>query len=1023
MCGIVGYWGPPERGLLEAMAGVIRHRGPDDDGFFEAQGASIGYRRLSIIDLEHGQQPMENEDGTVRVVHNGEIYNYRELRAALADRGHTFRTSSDTEVIVHAYEEYGPDCFARFNGMWGIAVLDQRDASPRLVLSRDHFGIKPLYHARTGDRILFGSEIKALLQDPELTPEPNHQRIYEYLVSGLHDHDERTFFQGIDQLPAATYAVIDESGFERRRYWEPRLSQDGVADPAAFKHLWKTAVERRLVSDVPVGTCLSGGLDSSSIVCLMSELVSEESADAVSLGERIKTFSAVFGDDPIDESEFIEEVVEATGVESHLVEPGSKQFFEELDRVVWHQEEPMVSTGPYAQWCVMRLAAPHVKVLLDGQGGDELLGGYVPYQYVYLRQLIREGRYADLAREAWAARDVLGPLLRRRLADRRKALRIEPLLRPDFVAEVSPPRDSRSRDDLKLRLLQDLMSYSLPSLLRYEDRNSMAFSIESRVPYLDPELVEHVLALPPEAIVSGGWSRAVLRDAMTGVLPEKIRRRRWKVGFTTPEMRWMKARRTAVQSLFRSPAFCSRRYWNGIGIADAFRDACAGRVEESLFFWRAMNVEIWLRVFFDGDGRVSNRTAPVAGYVAMGDRETAAGLNGRASAALSSFRPNRGRHLFARSRNGADYARAPVRTRKVGPRDDLGAVVLEAIAGLDAHGGVRPGDLVAISEKVVAVSQGRSRPVEEIQPGTLARILSHFVQRTPVGIGLGIPATMQLAIQEVGAPRILLATAASAVTRPFRVRGVFYRVAGPRASAIDGPTPGTLPPYNTHAKLPPAQPAAVARKLSRSLSELAGGDVGVAVIDANDIGVTILGSSGALDRELLLSLLQDNPLGQGSEQTPIALIRKVDANGAGRAEAMDSSEAEHRIRALALSFPEVYEDEPWGHPVFKVRRSPSDAQEQSRSRRSAASAPSRDRMFGSMSVADGAVRLTVKLTAEEREVARLLPFVSKAKYVGRYGWVTAAVTDEESLEAALEWLRESYWLKAPPELRDAAFQG
>jgi asparagine synthase (glutamine-hydrolysing) len=612
----------------------------------------------------------------------------------------------------------------------------------------------------------------------------------------------------------------------------------------------------------------------------MSELVGEHAADAVSLGDRIKTFSAVFGNDPIDESEYIGEVVHATGVESHLVEPSSEQFFEELERVVWHQEEPMVSTGPYAQWCVMRLAAPHVKVLLDGQGGDELLGGYVPYQYVYLRQLVRQGRYADFLREAWAARDVLAPVLRRRLAERGKALRIGSLLRPEFVAQVTPPRDTRSQDDLKLRLLQDLTSYSLPSLLRYEDRNSMAFSIESRVPYLDPELVEHVLALPPEAIVRDGWSRAILRDAMKGVLPEKIRRRRWKVGFTTPEMRWMKARRTAVQSLFRSPAFCSRRYWDGIRIADAFRRACAGQVEESLFFWRAMNVEIWLRVFFDGDGEVQNRTAPVAGYAAMGDRETAAALDGMASTAIGSFEPNRGRHLFARSRAGAVYARAPVRTRKVGLHDDLGEVVEEAVAAL-ADGWVQPGDVVAISEKVVAISQGRSRPVAEIEAGTLARLLSRFVRRTPVGIGLGIPATMQLALQEVGAARILLAAAAAAVSRPFGVRGIFYRVAGPRAAAIDGPTPGTIPPYNTHAKLPPAEPDDVAGRLSRSLSDLAGGAVGVAVIDANDIGVTILGASGALDRDLVLSLLQDNPLGQGSEQTPIALIRRIGADGGG----------------------------------------------------------------------------------------------------------------------------------------------
>ncbi len=875
MCGIAGFWGPPDRALLDAMAGVIRHRGPDDDGFFETSAASIGYRRLSIIDLERGQQPMANEDGTVRVVHNGEIYNYRELRAELTSRGHVFRTQSDTEVIVHAYEEYGPNCFARFNGMWGIAISDTRGEQPKLVLSRDHFGIKPLYYAASGERLLFASEIKSLLQDPNLTPAPNEQRIYEYLVSGLHDHDERTFFEGVDQLPPASYAVIDERGLDRRVYWKAELSRSVEPDPFAFRALWKTAVARRLVADVPVGTCLSGGLDSSSIVCLMSELLEEDAADAVSLGDRIKTFSAVFGNDPIDERDYIEEVVAATGVESHYVEPSSARFFEELAKLVWHQEEPMVSTGPYAQWCVMRLAADHVKVLLDGQGGDELLAGYVPYEAVYLRQLVRERRYADVVREAWAARDVLRPLVARRLAERRRALPIASLIRPEFRAGVTPPRDLRSQDDLKLRLLQDVTTYSLPSLLRYEDRNSMAFSIESRVPYLDPELVEHVLALPPEAIIRDGWSRAILRDSMKGVLPEKIRLRRWKVGFTTPEMRWLKARRTIVQSLFRSPAFCERKYWHGLAIADAFGDACAGRLEESLFFWRALNVEIWLRVFFDGDERVSNRSTPATGFASMGDREAVATLNGEAARGFACFGPNGGRHLFASARNRQVYARAPIRTRKVAPGDDLEAVVLDAVSELEPPAKVRPGDVIAISEKVVAISQRRSLPVAEIEPSSLAKLLSRFVRRTPVGIGLAIPATMHLALQEAGARRILVAALASALTRPFGVRGVFYRVAGRQIAAIDGPTAGTMPPYNTHAKLPPAEPDQVAGELSRSLSGLAGGQVDVAIIDANDIGVEILGASRALDRPLLRSLLRDNPLGQGTEQTPIALIRRV----------------------------------------------------------------------------------------------------------------------------------------------------
>jgi asparagine synthase (glutamine-hydrolysing) len=877
MCGIAGFWGPPDRALLEAMNRIVGHRGPDDEGFFEAEAASIGYRRLAIIDLKHGQQPMGNEDGRIQVVYNGEIYNYRELRAELIARGHTFYTDADTEIIAHAYEEYGPQCFARFNGMWGLAILDMRAERPKLILARDHFGIKPLYWAKSGDRLLFASEIKSILQDRAFVPQPNDQRIYEYLVWGLHDHDAETFFQGVKLVPAATYAVIDESGFAEHAYWQPQLSSDGTADLGTFRDLLKKSVERRLVADVPVGTCLSGGLDSSSIVCFMSELLKEHVPDSVSMGDRLKTFSAVFDGDPIDERAYIEHVLAVTGAEKHYIHPNSERFLEELDEFVWHQDEPIVSTGPYAQWCVMREAAKHVKVLLDGQGGDELLAGYVPYQYVYLRQLLRERRFNTFLREAWAARDVLLPLLRQRIGERRKALHIHRLLKPQFLKEVQAPQDKRSQDNLKLRLLQDLMMYSLPSLLRYEDRNSMAHSIESRVPFLDQELVEWVLKLPPETIIHRGWSRAILREGLKGVLPEKIRLRRWKVGFTTPEMRWLKARRAVIQSLFRSPAFCNRKYWNGLAVADAFRAACNGEVEESLFFWRALNVELWLRVFIDNGGGARNGQFPEWSFVRVGD-EAAAQLAGTvaASEALDTFRPNWGRHIFALSGDGqAIYARAAVRTRLVRPGDDLKAVVHEALSSSDGQVKLRPGDILAISEKIVAISQKRSFPVEEIRPSLLATLLSRAVKRTPSGIGLGIPATMHLAIQEVGARRILFAALVSALTRPFGVRGAFYRVAGPQVAAIDGPTAGTIPPYNTHAKQAPLEPARVANDLAQSLRALAGGAVKVAIIDANDIGVQVLGKSEQLDAERLVSLLRDNPLDQGSQQTPIALIRKV----------------------------------------------------------------------------------------------------------------------------------------------------
>ena len=307
--------------------------------------------------------------------------------------------------------------------MWAFAVADLRGAGGRrggkLVLNRDHFGIKPLYYARSPQtgRLLFASEIKALLQDPELVAEPDEQMIFEYLQHGFHDHRAETFFTGVYHVPAATWielplgetaaAGLLTAALESTAYWTPELSTDGGDDPADFRRRFRESVERRLVSEVPVGSCLSGGLDSTTIVSFMSELLKEDAPDAASLRGQLKTFSAVFDGDPIDEREYIETAVESTGADTTYTNPTSHEFIGELRDFVWHQEEPIVSTGPYAQWCVMRSAREQVTVLLDGQGGDELIAGYVPYQLVYLRQLRKEGKYEELRDEAAASRDVL----------------------------------------------------------------------------------------------------------------------------------------------------------------------------------------------------------------------------------------------------------------------------------------------------------------------------------------------------------------------------------------------------------------------------------------------------------------------------------------------------------------------------------------------------------------------------------------------------------------------------------------
>ena len=856
------------------MTESLLHRGPDDVGYFEDPRASLGFRRLSIIDIEHGQQPMALDDGALQIVYNGEVYNFRELRLQLERAGHVFHTTSDTEVVLHAYARWGVDCFARFNGMWALAILDLRGDSPRLVLGRDHFGIKPLFYAKHDGRVLFGSEIKALLQDPTFPRAVDEQQMYEYLHHGLFDHNDGTFFQGVRQVPAAAYAVVDDSGITETKYWTPRISEDGDGSPEAFRAVFERAVHRRLVADVPLGICLSGGLDSSSICTVMAEQLREHVADSQSMGERLKTFSAYFPGDPIDESSYIETVLQATGADSSVVEPTEMDFIREMEPWVWHMEEPMVSSAPFAMWMVMRLARKQVKVVLDGQAGDELLAGYDHYPYVFLRQLLRERRYPKFAREAWLLRDIVWPLAKRRLWDRRHHNDVGDMLRPEFVRTHTPPHDDRVQDNLKQRLLQDFVTYSLPPLLRYEDRASMAHSLEARLPFLDQELVEHILRLPSSAIIDRGWTRVVVRRALHGLLPEKVEKRRKKIGFTTPEFRWYRRQRAAMQSLMRSPTFRARKYWKADEVARRFAMACRGEVEESMFFWRAVNAEVWMRLYIDAQTMSLDERSRLHGFVSRGDDAVASSLAGGA-ALVAAGRANWARHVFL-EHDDSVWARLPLRSELLKPGSDIAGAVKRSLDGL-ARDGVAPrdGDVVLVSEKALAISQGRSYPVDEITTTPLARTLSRFVSRLPTGVGLAHPSTMQLALDEAGAPRILLAAAAAAATRPFGKRGVFYRVAGARVNAIDGPSSLNLPPYDRWATKAPLDPQGEAARIAAELRRHTGCRLSVAVIDASDLGAEVFAVAGSAQRADVIAVVADNPLGQSDEQTPFGLVRRM----------------------------------------------------------------------------------------------------------------------------------------------------
>ncbi len=581
------------------MLETLKHRGPDDEALVEFDKVSLGYRRLAVIDLKTGNQPFFNEDKSLCLFYNGEIYNFESLRADLEKFGHQFKTQADGEVIVHGFEEWGENVFAKLNGMFAIALYDLHKR--QLLLVRDHFGIKPLYYFfdKNQQRFLFASEIKALLCYQNLRPTPNEKIIFQYLVQRVHDHSEETFFTGIKKLlPGELLAVGFGSGgnlaFNKKKFWSPDFTNSNLQSIPTndvevvekFGNLLEESVRLRLVADVPVGVCLSGGLDSSTISVLIDNLT----------GQPQKTFSAVFPGEKNNEQEFIDEVNKKTLARPYFVYPQSKGLFAELEDLVRIQEEPFISSGPYAQYCVMREAKEEVKVLLDGQGGDELLAGYDPYFLVYLKELFKESNLAKFVLEIAAVRNLVRKFLCP-LFKQDTTLEMISLLKPGFINSYKNFRVNFTKDNLKKRLYGDVFKYSLPALLRYEDKNSSAFSLESRVPFLDPNLVEFVFSLPDKFLIRNGVNKYILRQAMKDKLPTKIYHRQWKVGFTTPEDVWFKKEKDKILETFQSESFHQRKYWDSQKVLEAFNKFLKSDEGDSMLFWRFLNLEVWLRVF------------------------------------------------------------------------------------------------------------------------------------------------------------------------------------------------------------------------------------------------------------------------------------------------------------------------------------------------------------------------------------------------------------------------------------------
>jgi asparagine synthase (glutamine-hydrolysing) len=612
VCGVGGIVGAEDTPLelLERMAAVMAHRGPDGTGFYIGARAGLAFRRLAIIDLhERSNQPLAH--GPWRLVMNGEIYNYVELRNELRSHGHEFVTEGDAEVLLHAWDEWGVGALDRVNGMFAFAIWNEGDRE--LTLACDPFGEKPLYWSQDGGRLVFASDIPAILKArPELAA-PQTDVIGPFLASGHTPPVHKSFFSGIHRLPGAHLLRWRNGRIEIKRYWSPQpvevpLRFEDAADE--LRELLRDSVRLRLRSDVPVGTSLSGGIDSSTVVSLCSELAGVHMRHA---------FTASFPGFSRDETPYARSVAADAGVvEHHVVEPTVAEVFDDLDAVVRDQQEPFGSLSIYAQWRVMRAAREAgIVVLLDGQGADELFAGYEGTNAGWaLRSLSPVATIREVARGGFGAHDIAFAALAGRLPSsvgRRIRLRaMSPYVAGEIraatarVVAVGDSWQARTSPLVRELLLQTFHT-SLPALLRYADRDSMAHGREVRLPFLDRRVAEFAFSVPTTFLYSGGVTKRVLREAMRGIVPDAVLGRRDKIGFEPPQATWLSSRdgMALASEVLLDDGARARGLYNMAAISHDIR---TGSWRDHHAIWRAISVELWLRAF----ARTSAGAEPLA---------------------------------------------------------------------------------------------------------------------------------------------------------------------------------------------------------------------------------------------------------------------------------------------------------------------------------------------------------------------------------------------------------------------------
>lgn len=626
MCGIAGLLSQsaPNGDVVSTMLQYMAHRGPDGTGCVEfrisdATSLTLGHRRLAILDLsEAGAQPMADSTGHFVITFNGEIYNYLEIKAELQRSGATFRSHSDTEVILEAYKLWGVKCVTRFNGMYAFALFDR--PSGKLFCARDRYGEKPFLFSFGRNFFAFASEYKALLQHPSIPLDYDEWRLLraaQNVSTGL-DSDRQTVFNAVQQLLPGEAMEVDVHSLRSRlwRYWQPTpsplrevASEDEVF--REFRDLLVDSVRLRLRSDVPVGSCLSGGLDSSAIVCIVRSLLGDDAPYA--------TFTGRFPGTEADEWTYADMVIQGNRTLSHVTEPTVDRFMADLPDFIWSNELPVGSSSQFAQWCVFKLAREHgVTVLLDGQGSDEILGGYEQYFTRYVEALQECGETQRLAKELPLIREryplALPPPMRG-LRDK-LPFRLRHWLSNQFgvgtslsfglrtqVAESILQENTQPRtaglNPLASALEQDSFGRFLTTLLRYGDRNSMAHSREVRLPFCDHRIAEFVFRLPPHMLMGEVQTKRLLRESMRGILPEGIRTRWNKQGFRPPQDLWFESPgfRSLVRDTLGSQAFRESVYWIPTWWDNAMDRVERGQLGLGWTIWHLFIIEQWRKLF------------------------------------------------------------------------------------------------------------------------------------------------------------------------------------------------------------------------------------------------------------------------------------------------------------------------------------------------------------------------------------------------------------------------------------------